>query len=291
MTDLLNFAVPTKLSLSSLGWAAPIAKAFPGNNAERDAYLGLPLLVIVALFVRTRSRTASGRFLTATLLVAVVCSLGAELTIDGRRIISLPWALVGTWPLFDNVLPERLALYVSLVTAVMVALWTAARPPGPLRWLLPGLAILAILPNPAAGAWKTRYTVPPFFTERVYRSCLAPGEIILPLPVSAGSESMLWQAVSGYRFRMAGGYIAPLPPASFVTSRAVRRLTEGSSVTPADAGELAAYIRAKDVEAVVLDPHAAPLWKAALDRISIPHPLGGIVLYTLTARSAGCARP
>ena len=56
--------------------------------------------------------------------------------------------MVANWPLFDNVLTERLALYVSLATAVIVALWTAARPPGLGRWLLPALLLIAMAPNP-----------------------------------------------------------------------------------------------------------------------------------------------
>ncbi len=288
VTDLLNFAVPTKLAVASLGWANPIADRFPGNNAERDAYLGVPVLLIVGLFVWRRARAPAGRFLLVTLVVAVVCSLGARLTVDGRQIISLPWAIVGKWPLFDNVLPERLALYVSLVTAVMVALWTAARPPGLLRWGLPALAVLAILPNPDAGAWRTQYTVPRFFTDSAYRACLEPDENILPLPVSSRSESMLWQAVSGYRFRMAGGYIAPLPPASFLRPAAVARVIDGYGLPPRKAAVLAAFIRAKNVTSVVVDAREAPLWEGALDRIAAPQRVGGVILYRISDRSPVC---
>ncbi len=288
VTDLLNFVVPTKLALASLGWATSLARRFPGNNAERGGYLGVPLLAIVVLYARARAATPSGFFLIAAFALASVASLGAKLSVAGRRSFPLPWALVGRWPLFDNVLPERLAVYVSLVTAVIAALWIAARPPGPLRWLLPGLAILAIVPNPAAGAWDTHFTVPAFFTANAYRACLRPNENILPLPVSAESESMLWQAVSGYRFRMAGGYIAPSPPESVVASPGVARLIKGDALPPNPAGTLAAYIKANDVTAVVVDARDAKRWEGALDRIAKPQTLGGVLLYELTARVPRC---
>jgi len=288
VTDLLNFAVPTKVALSPLAWTTSTARRFPGNYSEQDGYLGLPVLLIVALFAWPRLRTPSGRLLLATLLVAVVCCLGATLTVGGHRVVALPWSLVGSLPLFNNVLPARLALYVTLLTALMVALWTAARPPGLARWLLPGLAALALLPNPDAGIWASRYTVPPFFTDAAFRGCLRPNELILPLPVSAQGDSMLWQAENGFRFRMAAGNIAARPPGAFLEPYWVELVAEGYPVPASQTGELAFYIRAKQVTSVVVDAGEASLWSGALDRIATPHRLGGVILYHTARRSLSC---
>ena len=288
VTDVLNFVVPTKLSLASLGWAASISDKFPGNSAERGGYLGVPSLLIVALYARARARSPTGRFLLAALAVAVVCSLGAQLTIEGRHIIALPWSAVGDWPVFDNVLAERLAMYVSLLAAVIVALWTAARPPGVMRWLLPALAVIAVIPNPAAGVWASRYAVPAFFTASTYRTCLDPNEIILPLPVTTSGESMLWQAVDGYRFRMAGGYIAATPPAAFLRPRDVALITAGHAIPARDSGVFAVYIRDKQVASVVVDRRLGAFWEGALDRIAMPKVLGGVVLYHVAGKPASC---
>lgn len=288
VTDLLNFAVPTKIALSSLGWAASIADRFPGNNAERDAYLGIPTVLIIALYAVRRARAASARFLLASLAVAVVCSLGSELTIDGHRIVWMPWSIVGGWSLFDNVLPERLALYVDLLAAVIVALWMAAQRSGPLRWLLPALAVLALIPNPDAGVWATRLVVPRFFTASTYRGCLRRNEIVLALPVSSDSDTMLWQAESGYRFRMAGGDIAPSPPASFLTSPGVTRVAEGAPLRAGQTDELKLYLRSKDVTTVVVDPRELSRWSGALDRIATPQAVGGIILYRVSRSSPAC---
>jgi hypothetical protein len=289
VTDLLNFAIPTKLALASLGWARSISNRFPGNGAERGGYLGIPLILIVALFAWGRARTPSGRFLLAALLLAVIGTLGARLSIDGHRSVRLPWALVGRWPLFDNVLPERIAMYVSLVTAIMAALWTAARPPGVARWLLPGLAVLALLPNPDAGVWASRYAVPAFFTASAYRGCLAPGEIVLPLPVSAQSESMLWQAENGYRFRMAGGNIAPRPPGVFLAAKGIASIAEGGVVPPSRWRELATYIRVEHVTGVVVDPRLAASWAGALAHLARPLRRGGVDVYRLSTASPTCS--
>jgi hypothetical protein len=287
-TDLYNFGIPTRNALVSLGWAAPIAHHFPGNDSERGAYLGVPALLIIAAYLWRRVRWATGRFLLASLTLAIICTLGSRLTIGGHATIWLPWSLVARWPLFDNVLPERLSVYVALLGAVIVALWIAAARHGVLRWLLPALAMLAIVPNPATGEWASGYTVPAFFTDGAYRSCLDPNENILPLPVTAGGESMLWQTVDGYRFRMAGGNIEPDPPRSFLAPTAIANIAWGASLTASQLPELESYIRAKQVTSVLVDPSMASQWSGALDRLATPQRLGGVVLYHISDGSPSC---
>jgi hypothetical protein len=287
VTDLLNFAVPTRISLASLGWAHSISDAFPGNDAERGAYLGLPALLIVVLFARTRLRTPSGRFLVAAFAVAVVACLGPKLTIDGRESITLPWSVVAHWPLFDNVLTERLALYVSLATSVIVALWTAARPPGLGHWLLPVLLLVAIAPNPMADVWATGYAVPAFFTDPAYSSCLDPGETILPLPGIAYNEALMWQVAAGYRFRMtAGGMLAPVIPDAFAQDGFATQ--DWQLTAPGDVPEMQAFITEHGVTTAVADETMAPLWEPALNGIATPKVLGGVLVWQLSGSPPSC---
>jgi hypothetical protein len=277
--DVLNYLVPTKLSLASLRWAASIATHFPGNDSERGAWLGYPALLIVALYARRRSRTQTGRFLLAALALAVFLSLGNEVFVNGYPRFWLPWSLIVDDPLFDNVLTVRLVMYVSLAVAVIVALWTASRPRGLLRWVLPALAMIALLPNPAAGVWATTFTVPSFFTSSSYRPCLGRGETILPFPISAPGLPMLWQAEDAFRFRMAGGEIAPAPPPSFVSTREANVIAQGYPIPPNQAGLLRSFIQEKGVTAVVIDEGDAGRWSLAMNTIATPHYLGGVIVY------------
>ena len=87
--------------------------------------------------------------------------------------------------------------------------------------------MLMVVPNPttpnwATTYWVTTYSVAPFFSDRAYRGCLAPGENVLPLPVQSGGDSMLWQVESDFRFRMAGGRVATTPPSPFMNPRVDR---------------------------------------------------------------------
>jgi hypothetical protein len=289
VTDLLNFVVPTQLALAAHGWAGSISSHFPGNDSERGAYLGVPALVVVGLYAWARLRTPGGRFLVASFLLAVLAALGATLRVDAHRVAPLPWEHVGYLPLFDNVLVERLSLYVALAVAVMVALWTASQSAGLLRWLLPALAILAIVPNVALGRWAESYAVPQFFADGTYKRCLEAGENILPLPPSSTGDEDLWQVASGFRFRMAGGYVFAGPPSAFLTPPAVAQVAHGNPVPAGQAEVLRTYIREKHVTSVVVDAQESDLWTAALDRIATPQRIAGVVLYRLGASSPRCA--
>ncbi len=297
VTDLLNVVVPTTLVLSARGWAASIAHHFPGNDSERDAYLGIPTLLIVALFGRRRWRTAGGLFLIGAMLIAAVASFGDVLTVNGKialapwghHVIPLPWEHLGYLPLFNNVLAARLALFVVLPASVIVALWTASRRPGVLRVLLPVLAMLAIVPDPSAGVWASTYTVPALFTAAADRSCLRAHENILPLPVNQNGTPDLWQVAAGFRFTMAGGYVLERPPASVLDSHAAVIVGLGSSVPASQAGILRSYIRAKHVTSVVVDKSQARFWASALDTIAPRQDVGGVLLYHVAGDAASCS--
>ena len=285
--DLVNFISPTRLGLPSFPWLNRLSTEFAANDSERDAYLGIPSLLILALFAARRGRTEGGRFLLACFTVSAVAQLSTQLTYAGHIGFWLPWSLVANLPIFDDVLPARFALYTSLIVAVVVASWARAARGRWLRWLLPALAAIALVPNPDSGAWATSFTVPRFFTDHAFRDCLDPGENILPLPVGSGGDSMLWQATNGYRFRMAGGYIASDPPKSFRSPDQIAAVAGGQTI-PVDQATLLAYIHAKGVTSVIVDERAAASWSPTLDPIASPQQVGGVVIYRVAPGEPSC---
>jgi hypothetical protein len=277
--DLLNFVVPTKILLAGDGPVESVSSRFLGNDFERDAYLGVPGLVVVALYAWERRRNGGARFLVVAFLAAAIASMGSTLRVDGRSVMPLPWRLVVHAPLFDNALAPRLSLYASLAAAVMVALWTAARRHSLARLAVPALAMAALLPNVHASEWFTSYTLPRFFTHGQYRRCLPPGGNILPLPVGADAFSDLWQVQGDFRFTMSGGYVSTEPPAAFQTPAGIRNIAVGGPVPPTDSASLRTYIRAKHVSTVVLDAATGQPWEGALRRLARPYAVGGVLVY------------
>ena len=290
VADLLNFVVPTRLEAVGAWWANGVANSFPGNNSERDAFLGPAVLAIVVLFVVRFRRTARARVLLALLAVGFVAALGGALFVDGHDTgVPLPWGHIGYWPLFDNTLPVRLTLFISLLVSVAVAIWSAA--PGRLwpRVLLPVAAVLSLIPNPASHAWEATASVPAFFTSARYRACLRPNEIVLPLPISGAGDEMAWQAANGFRFRMAGGHITAQEPAAFLHPASIAAIADRNQ-PPVDPQVVLDYVRTEHVSTILLDERVDWLWRPLLDRIAPASELGGVLVYRVDGSGvrAGC---
>jgi hypothetical protein len=288
VADALNFVTPPDFVAIAGGTNSAISRGLESIHSGQEAYIGLPALLLMALFAWGWARSAVGRFLLAAFAVCVVAALGEQLAVDGHRVVPLPWAWVNSLPSFNNVLAVRIAVYASLVVSVAVALWTAAQRNGVLRWLLPALAALAIAPGPTPGGGTTAYQVPAFFTERAYQGCLDSGENVLPLPI-AQEGAMLWQVVGDFRFSMAGGYLAPDIPVSFKTPESRHYITAGNRLGLHQAPALKSLIADKHVTSNVVDQSQAHFFAGALDDLAAPSAHGGVLLYRLGAAPPSCA--
>jgi hypothetical protein len=210
-SDLLNFVVPPRLVGIGGSSFNSVTSRYPDGGV--GAYLGLPTLLIAAAFAFRGRRAPGARFLVAALATSALIALGTDLQVDGRRLIALPWRAVAHLPGFSNALPFRFSAYVALAAAVIVALWTArtrgrvyTRP-----YLLPVLAVAALVP----AFWQPLFRSHPdrlaFFTDGLYKSCIARDETVVVFPFGGGGFSMLWQAETGFRFRLAEDGLQPLP--------------------------------------------------------------------------------
>jgi hypothetical protein len=245
------------------------------------------VLLIVVLFARCRWRTPGGRFLLLSLATAVIAELGASLHVAGSRLLPLPWSLIDRFPLFDNVLPARLAVFASLAVAVMVALWVSSSRARWSRTALPALAVVALLPRPSSHAWITQPDNPRFISAGIYRSCLQRGTRVIVFPFGSKGDSMLWQAETDFWFTMAGGYLSPVVPAPFARFRVAHPRLAASTRTR-DIIDLA---RSKVVHTIVVDGRRSFPWRTLLP----PQPpnVAGVLIYHLAGSdpAPGSCRP
>jgi len=210
-TDLLNLIVPTQAIAIGGSAFRHVSTKLPDGGI--GVYLGLPTLAIVAWYGIATWRNRWTSFLLAGLGVATLFALGSALQVDGRRILPLPWAVAQHLPALRNALPFRFGAYVSLAAAAIVALWIATRPARAFsrRYLLPALAIAAVVP----AAWQARYHERPpqfaFFTDKLYRACIPRNETVTIFPFGGGYVSLLWQAQTDFWFRMAEDGLQPYP--------------------------------------------------------------------------------
>jgi hypothetical protein len=284
--DLLNFVIPTPTTLAFGGAFSGISGRFPGNVAERDAYLGVPTLLLIALFARERYRTAAGRYLLVAAAVAFVGALGAQASVGGHLTIDMPWMLLHSLPFFDNVLTGRFAAYLALLASVIVALWMSVRSSGILRWLLPLLALAAIVPDPRPHAFATTYEPSPFYTDAAYRGCLAPGETVLVIPEP---EQIFDQVLTDFRFRLAGGYVGPgATPRSYLDPPSFYSIAIGETVSPEQLDQLRSFVAAKHVTSIVIEHWDYPRFGPTLNMLAKPQRAGGVIVYRLSGPARRC---
>ena len=271
--DLANLVIPTRLTLAGGSLLHPISDRFRGNLAEDGGYLGLPLLALCLLEAReTWSRRAS-RIAPLCVAVALVCALGPVLRIAGVAVAPLPWLPLAYLPPFENILPARLVAYAALAAGLCVASYLARRAtPGRVALVL--VALAAPFPALASDFWRAPAPVPAGLARAV-----APGETVLVLPFGGLGHGMLWQAASDFRFRQAGGYLRPDPPAAYAHDPAVVALRAGTAPRP---GDLRAFLRSSGATAIVVDPAYLPAYASTLDPLGItPERVGGVLVYRL----------
>lgn len=219
VSNLANFVVPTLVQLVAPSHTLTVTAghAVDGDLVEWNAYLGIPLLIVLAtVLVRCWWRERLVRFLGFTIAVIVVLSLGQRLwlTADTPTSITLPAALFIGIPLVENILWSRVAIIVDLLAAVLLAIYLR-RAQGD-RPLLPrsahrplmmvlALSLLPLFPYPSIPA----PVVPAFFTgAEVQRIPAGSTALVAPFTRNGdGIEPEYWQLASGFRFRMTGGYV------------------------------------------------------------------------------------
>ena len=254
-TDLANFLVPTRQN-GILGSSFSSVHAH-FHETEAGAYLGLPVLIIVALYAWRGRRTAATRFLLVAFLLVALATLGDTLFVDGHRVMTLPWSYIRHLPVLDNIRPTRFALYLGLLGGLMVALWTArtkgrvyARP-----YLLPVLAVAALVP----AVWHAYFRQTPRQWAFFSSSCAESGETLAVFPWDVTGDVMLAQVDHGFHFRLAGGYLSPsvpgtTPVSSFGRDQTVQYLEFLGDQGLPSGTRLLAFAGTHGVARIVADP-------------------------------------
>ena len=204
--DLLGIITPGRHVLLGAhvdGWG--------GGPTENGSYLGIPLLVALAVLVGRCRRLAVVRFACAAGAGMWVLSLGRHLTVAGTRYgLPLPGDVLSHAPLLENLAAVRLSLYVVLFAALLLAVGLdhshATGRLGRGSALAALVIVASLLPNWPYASVDAR--VPTYFTTSAVRRIPA-GALALtyPVPRFPDSAPMQWQALAGYRYRSVGGYL------------------------------------------------------------------------------------
>ncbi len=212
--DLLGLVVPTARQLLTVPPAARLAVRWEQYFAQ-PLYLGVPLLLVVGWALVARRIDPVVRGAAVVCVGVVILALGPHLRVAGVATrLPLPWAAIETLPVLGLAVPARIGAFAYLAAGVCLAhlldrnwpIWPATRPAA--------LALAAILPLlPVAGLPSLAVRAPAFFHGPGVRAIPA-GSMAAVAGLAPGwsVEAMLWQAASGFRFRLPWGYAIQAGP-------------------------------------------------------------------------------
>jgi hypothetical protein len=202
-------------------FALSLSERWSGDTIESDAYIGLPLIVMAVFTVAHWWRERWVRLIGLGTVAALVWSLGPFLHFDGisERAIGLPGVALALVPVAENILPARFDLFTDFGLGALIAVFVdrvvlagswRARAAG-------GTAMLLVCVTLAPRAPIAAYTpgTPRYFAPNGDVQYLRPGSIALVAPYGDSELTMapmLWQAVSGFRFRMVVGAMITAGP-------------------------------------------------------------------------------
>lgn len=216
VTDVVNIVVPGYFAAWTPGFAAHLASHWSAGFGESESYIGLPLLAI-CVFVAVRWRRELWvKVVSIGALGVLILSLGSYLHFNGavERAVPLPGRLLAALPVFDNILPVRLDLFVDFGLAALAAVFidraVMDRSLGVRRRVVAsGLVVLAaatLAPKAPLIVYKPK--IPRYFLPGGGADALERGTVALVVPYGDGDNSegpMLWQAMAGFRYKMVAG--------------------------------------------------------------------------------------
>jgi hypothetical protein len=285
-TDLWNFVVPSQsATLGAIPAFSRLSARFASGQCEADAYIGLPLILIVAAFAwRHWRRDPLGKLLIDSLIIICVLAMGPVIHLGGAAVMQGPGKVLTRLPLLGKVLPARLMLHAFLIVAIITSIWFAeSRFSRATKAVLAAIVVISTMPTLSAAYWTSANDTPAFFSSDLYRRYIAPQENVLILPYGIRGNSMLWQAATDMYFNMVGGYSGPLLP-GYKDWLIVNAFMSPSYVP--DAGvQLKAFMARHGVNtiAVVDNDVSAKAWHALAASCCVATAdVGGVTLYRAT---------
>jgi hypothetical protein len=213
--DIASYSAISPLSIAGSADAGRLAT----SSAELNAYLGLPLLVVLAALIVWRWRSPAVVAAGVTGIVMAVLSFGPFPAIDGER---TGWPSlynnIADIPLVDGALPTRYSLALIPLIGVILAIGidAAVRNGGLARVIVPVAVVVALVPTlPKPLPTIERTPVPEFITSGDWRQCVPDGGVLVPVPLPTPTEpdAMRWPAMANAAFGIPEGFfIGPYGP-------------------------------------------------------------------------------
>jgi len=264
--DLSEFATPSQMMLFHTHHSAAAALAIGPNREEYLGYLGWPLLAFLVAAAVLLWRNVPARVVAIMAAATMTFSLGEHLKFHTHQTrIPMPWTLAMHLPLSSDVAVARFALFSPLAAGALLAVALTRLQKYRVAAILVAVAVLIpLVPRPFQTA---RVTTTPASLVVAAKS-VQPGStvLVLPFPDANFTDPMRWQASTGFRYAMPGGYfIGPawdgrgyiggdVARASATLLRAIAGGSQPPQFTAAERQTLATDLAYWHVSAVLLGP-------------------------------------
>ena len=297
--DLAGVVVPRINRLLGMHWLASTA----GHDVTPSIYVGIPLLLLLALVAVFHWSNRLVRLLVPLYVVIFLLALGPKLLIDGKQVMTLPWGYIWDLPLLDSAESQRLMDFGQLVLALLLALWlahvTRSKVALAARWGLALLSLAAIFANvptfasvvvpgkPKPSQWVQALPsepltdqIPSFFTQGTYQKYIKPGENVV-IVSHRGNAGMMFQAYTDYYFNIAGGFIN----ASLSREDALPPPVADLSHLPGDVGkqrvkDFHAYVKSAHIGAIIVERAWSEHWMYVFGKLGLKTTtVGGVTIF------------
>jgi hypothetical protein len=146
--------------------------------------------------------------------IALVCSFGPAVLVDGTPHLWLPWRLTEHVPGLDHALPARFSTFVWLALCLLVAaVWPTVRAARVVATAALAATVVMLLPDFGAALIPDRTSGREFVLSGDHKKVLKRDQIVLVLPGGQYGPGLQWVTDSDFFFRLptgnGGGASAP----------------------------------------------------------------------------------
>ena len=214
--DLASFVTPSRYLLFHTAGSAAAAARYQGGAPEYLAYLGWPLIAVLAAVTLAFWRQPAVRAAAVTLAGLELLSLGGHPLVDGtpQPGITLPWHWLESVPVIGSALPDRFSIVADGMAAVLLAYGldlarsraASIRHGGALVTAGAVIACLPLIPGPLPAAAAAPL---PAGWSAAFTALRLPADarvLVVPVPTATLTAPLRWQADTGEPGSLIGGY-------------------------------------------------------------------------------------
>ncbi len=207
--NLLNYIIPNPTIWYFSIFNTPIN--ISSTSDANDTYVGIVIFIIILYYSLRFNLNKIDKVALFTLSTTIILSLGSRIYIGNNQICFGPWELVKHLPTLRYALPNRLSLYVWICIAFILT-HLIARLCSDSRRLAAGtiaiLSVFSIIPNITLSNHVFNTTIKNnTFIMKTINSLQLNGANVLFIPFKSSTYPMFYQALSGMRFNIEGGYL------------------------------------------------------------------------------------